>query len=157
MATKKSLSKKGYKKGGRKTNGRKTRGRKVRKTYKKNMKGGENQCKNMSSKTPTEGFEFFYVKTLPEYEDKVMLDKFGKPLLINGKPETIGDAKQIKKGTGVPVAKADAGLFKDNTDASKNTKCPLWRYVVNDDYDIDGNLIHDVGVENKYVASCCEE
>jgi len=41
MATKKSLSKKGYKKGGRKTNGRKTRGRKVRKTYKKNMKGGE--------------------------------------------------------------------------------------------------------------------
>jgi hypothetical protein len=57
MATKKSLSKKGYKKGGRKTNGRKTRGRKMRKTYKKNMKGGD--CTKMSPPLPN--FKIVYI------------------------------------------------------------------------------------------------
>jgi len=60
MATKKSLSKKGYKKGGRKTNGRKTRGRKLRKTYKKNMKGGD--CTQiLPSDYPIKGMDFVYV------------------------------------------------------------------------------------------------
>jgi hypothetical protein len=80
MATKKSLSKKGYKKGGRKTNGRKTRGRKLRKTYKKNMKGGD--CSKISqSDYPIEGITFVFV------------DSNGNPV------QTENEAAKIKNST----------------------------------------------------------
>lgn len=137
MATKKSLSKKGYKKGGRKTNGRKTRGRKVRKTYKKNMKGGD--CGSVMSKTPSsidlEG-GIFYV------------GKQGKPVKTPGEADMLDEVTYGDDGKATKIQKSN---------------CPKWVAVVGDNLaeqvrtmDPEKNLSQRDFIHNDYPGSCCK-
>jgi len=137
MATKKSLSKKGYKKGGRKTNGRKTRGRKVRKTYKKNMKGGD--CSGVSNKTP---------KPIDLKDGIFYVD-------INGKP--VENPEQ--------AAMLDEVIYNDEGKAieKKPSNCPKWEAVIGDNLaekvramDTGKNLSVDNFIHKSYSDSCCK-